>query len=144
MRRDCAATVLIAGGDGSVRAVTQRMLQRCGYRTLDAANGAEAVALFHRHAEDVAGIVIDLGMPAAEVEGVFDRARAARPEVPVLLTGGFGEDAVAARLVGAARTGFLPKPFGLDALGAKAGDLFGLGRRSPAARGPAPLGDSGL
>jgi hypothetical protein len=46
-----------------------------------------------------------------------------------LLTGGYGEDAVAARLVGAAGTDFLPKPFGLGALGAKAGDLFGSGRR---------------
>jgi hypothetical protein len=51
--------------------------------------------------------------------------------VPVLFTGGYGEDTVAARLVGAAETDFLPKPFGLDALGEKAGELFGVGRRSP-------------
>ncbi len=123
--------VLIVGVERSVRAVTQRMLERRGFRTLEACGGNEALALFRGRAGEIAGVVLDLGMPGMDAETIFGELRCVRADVPILLTGGYGEDAVAARLVGTAGTDFLPKPFGLDALGAKAGDLFGSGRRSP-------------
>jgi len=123
--------VLIVGVEHSVRAVTQRMLERRGFRTLEACGGGEALALFRGRAGEIAGVVLDLGMPGMDAEAIFGALRCARADVPILLTGGYGEDAVAARLVGAAGTDFLPKPFGLGALGAKAGDLFGSGRRPP-------------
>ena len=128
----CKAVVLIVGVEHSVRAVTQRMLERRGFRTLEACGGGEALALFRGRRGEIAGVVLDLGMPGMDAEAIFGELRCVRADVPILLTGGYGEDAVAARLVGAAGTDFLPKPFGLDALGAKAGDLFGSGRRSPA------------
>jgi CheY-like chemotaxis protein len=131
-------TVLIVGAERSVRTVTQRMLERRGFRTLAAAGEGEALALFRRRAGQIAGVVLDLGMPGMDAEAIFAELRSVRADVPILLTGGYGEDAVAARLVGAAGTDFLPKPFGLDALGAKAGGLFGSGRRSP----PLPLSRS--
>jgi len=126
-----SVVVLIVGIERSVRAVTQRMLERRGFRTLEASGGGEALALFRGRAGEIAGVVLDLGMPGMDAVAIFAELRCVRTDVPVLFTGGYGEDAVAARLVGAAETDFLPKPFGLDALGAKAGDLFGSGRRSP-------------
>jgi two-component system cell cycle sensor histidine kinase/response regulator CckA len=119
------------GIERSVRTVTQRMLERRGFQTLEASGGGEALALFRGRASEIAGVVLDLGMPGMDAEAIFVGLRCVRTDVPILLTGGYGEDAVAARLVGAAETDFLPKPFGLDALGAKAGDLFGSRRRSP-------------
>jgi two-component system cell cycle sensor histidine kinase/response regulator CckA len=127
-----SVVVLIVGVERSVRAVTQRMLERRGFRTLEACGGGEALALFRLRAGEIAGVVLDLGMPGMDAETIFGELRCVRADVPILLTGGYGEDAVAARLVGTAGTDFLPKPFGLDALGTKAGDLFGSGRRSRA------------
>jgi DNA-binding response OmpR family regulator len=133
---DTAATarnvvVLIVGVERSVRAVTQRMLERRGFRTLEACGRGEALALFRGRAGEIAGVVLDLGMPGMDAEAIFGALRCVRADVPILLTGGYGEDAVAARLVGTAGTDFLPKPFGLGALGAKAGDLFRSDRRPP-------------
>jgi len=124
--------VLIVGGERSVRTVTQRMLERRGFRTLEACGVGEALALFRGRAGEIAGVVLDLGMPGSDAETIFGALRCVRADLPILLTGGYGEDSVAARLVGAGGTAFLPKPFGLEALGAKAGDLFGSGGRSPA------------
>jgi two-component system cell cycle sensor histidine kinase/response regulator CckA len=127
-----SVVILIVGIERSVRTVTQRMLERRGFRTLEACGGDEALAMFRGRAGEIAGVVLDLDMPGIDAEAIFGGLRRVRADVPILLTGGYGEDAVAASLVGAARTDFLPKPFGLDALGAKAGGLFGSGRRSPA------------
>jgi CheY-like chemotaxis protein len=127
--------VLIVGVERSVRAVTQRMLERRGFRTLEASGGGEALALFRGREGEIAGVVLDLGMPGMDAEAIFSELRCVRTDLPVLFTGGYGEDTVVTHLAGAAGTDFLPKPFGLDALGAKAGDLFGSGRRSP----PFPL-----
>jgi CheY-like chemotaxis protein len=128
--------ILIVGVERSVRCVTQRMLERRGFLTLQACDCGEAVALFSGRGEEVIGVVLDLGMPGMDAEAIFSALRATRSDLPILFTGGYGEDTVSARLVGAAGTAFLAKPFGLDALGTKAGDLFGAGRRS--SRAPRP------
>jgi len=133
-------TVLIVVAERSVRSVTQRMLERRGFRTLEASDGSEALALFHDHVRDITGVVLDLGMPGLDAEAIFSALRGSRSDLPILFTGGYCEEAVSARLVGAAGTDFLPRPFGLGALAAKAGDLFGSGHRSagPSEPGAAP------
>ncbi|MFQ5418343.1 MAG: response regulator, partial [Myxococcota bacterium] len=118
-------TVLVVAADGSVLAVTRRMLERRGFRTVVASGAGDARARVGRPGAEIAGVVLDLSMPGIEAECVFNGLRNLRGDVPILLTGGFGEDPVAARLVRSARTDFLAKPFGLAALGAKAGELFG-------------------
>lgn len=122
------ATLLIVEAEHSVRSVTRRMLERCGFRTLVACGGDEALALFDGRPESITGVVLDLGLPGTDAEALFRSLRSARSDLPILFTGGCGQAAAVARLVGAAETEFLPKPFGLDALGDKAHHLFGGGR----------------
>jgi DNA-binding response OmpR family regulator len=126
-RRPGHGTVLIVGAEQSLRVVMRRMLARRGFDALEAADADEAVASLRSHGDAIAGVVLDLGMPARVAEETFACLRLARENVPVLFTGGYGEEIVAARLAGSADTDFLPKPFGLDALGAKADDLFANG-----------------
>jgi DNA-binding response OmpR family regulator len=122
------STVLIVETERSVRSVTRRMLERCGFRTLVACDGDEALALFDDHLRGITGVVLELGLPGMDAEALFRALRSARPDLPILFTGGCGQGAAAARLVGAAGTDFLPKPFGLDSLGDKASQLFWGGR----------------
>ena len=118
-------TLLVVGIDDAVRTVIRRMLERLGFQTLLAHCWEDAPAIVAASRAGIAGVVLDLAMPGTDAEAVFRSLRRMKPSLPVLLTGGYGEDAVTARLTASIRTGFLAKPFGLDALGRKAADLFG-------------------
>jgi len=131
-------TILIVAREPSVREVTRRILERRSFRTLEACNDREAIAVFHAHASEIQGVVLDIGMPEAGAEAVAGECRRARPALPILFTGGYGEAASPIRVISGPTTDFLPTPFGLDALAEKAECLFG---GSPAeAAGTAPLG----
>ena len=56
-------TILLAEDEPSVRAVTRRLLEHCGYRVLEAANGAEALQVWQQHPASVALLLTDIVMP---------------------------------------------------------------------------------
>ena len=118
-------TLLVVGIDDAVLTVIRRMLERRGFRTLLARCREDVRGIVAANCAGIAGAVVDLAMPGIDAEAVFRSLRGARPTLPVLLTGGYAEDAVAARLAASFGTGFLAKPFGLEALGRVAAELFG-------------------
>jgi DNA-binding NtrC family response regulator len=103
------------------------MLARRGFDSLEASTADEVRRLLRAHRDELVGVVLDLGMPGQTAGDIFGALRRARPGLPVLCTGGYGEEVLAERLAGASRVDFLPKPFGLDALGAAANGLFAAG-----------------
>ncbi len=119
------ATILIVAHEPSVRSVTRRILERQSFRTLEACDVREAIAVFHTHFREVQGAILDLGMPEAGADRVAGEFRRAQPALPILFTGSQGEDASSRWMKPGPTTGFLPTPFGLDALAEKADDLFG-------------------
>jgi two-component system, cell cycle sensor histidine kinase and response regulator CckA len=104
-------TVLLADDEAAVRDVARRVLEMSGFRVLQAANGREAVELFRRHAGEVRAVLLDLTMP--EMGGVesFQALRQLRPDVPVVLMSGYGEQEVRALFAGRSLGGFVQKPF---------------------------------
>jgi two-component system cell cycle sensor histidine kinase/response regulator CckA len=57
------ATILVVDDEEMVRMVVSRMLSEAGYTVLQAGDGAEAVPILKRHAEEVRLIICDLVMP---------------------------------------------------------------------------------
>ncbi|MFN4281726.1 MAG: PAS domain S-box protein [Alphaproteobacteria bacterium] len=86
-------TVLIAEDNDLVRTYTAELLRKLGYVALEAASGAEALALLERH-PGVDVLFSDLMMPGG-MTGVelARRARAMRPGLKTLLTSGYVESA---------------------------------------------------
>jgi DNA-binding NtrC family response regulator len=122
---DISATILIVAREPSVRSVTRRILERQSFRTLEARNVREAIDVFHANSSEVHGAILDLGMPEAGANRVAGEFRRARPALPILFTGSYGDDPSPKRMKPDPTTGFLPTPFGLDALAEKAEALFG-------------------
>jgi len=142
---EVAVTLLVVGLDDTVLTVIRRMLERRGFRTLLARCLDDVRAAVAANYAGISGVVLDLAMPGIDAEAAFRALRRARPTLPVLLTGGYSEDAVAARLAASLGTRFLAKPFGLDALGRIAAELFGAASsRTAAERGGVPLPLRGL
>ena len=90
-------TVLVVEDDVLVRLVIAGYLRDCGYRVIEAANGAEALKVLERSEAKVGVVLTDVEMPG-EVDG-FALARwlrRERPEIEVLMAGTPGRAAHAA------------------------------------------------
>ncbi len=89
------ARVLLAEDNVVLRRVVSSQLRRSGYWVAEAADGAEALELFHREAFPV--VVTDLGMPRLGGMELLEALRRAEPPPEVIvLTGTHGGDAHAA------------------------------------------------
>ena len=130
--------VLIVDDDAGQRGLLASFLSSHGFGTTAAASGEEALA---RLAEKRADLMIsDIRMPGLSGLETFRRARAIRPDLPVVLVTGFANvrDAVGAMRDGA--FGYLEKPIDLDELLALARLAIGVEEPAPpdAGRQPPP------
>jgi len=106
-----SGTVLVADDEAIVRTVTRRVLERAGYRVIEADDGVAALARFEELRGGLAAIVLDLTMPRLGGQEVLQRIRESDVDVKVLLTSGFSQEALAHDLSDAPNTAFLQKPF---------------------------------
>jgi PAS domain S-box-containing protein len=101
-------TILLAEDEPSVRAAIRRMLQLLGYRVVEASDGAEALATWRAHRQDVDVIVTDIRMPRMSGRDLALAVRAEAPEFPIVFASGFTEEGLAEPT---AYDRFLDKPF---------------------------------
>lgn len=129
-------TLLVVDDEEDVRRVAVDLLERAGFRALEAANGNEAVAVFRRHAADIALALVDLTMPEGDGVQVAHALGGIRPDVPVVLASGYDKTDALSRVGSARIAGFVHKPFEADELVAVVRsalrDASQLARTSPA------------
>jgi len=104
-------TVLVVEDQAAVRTMAAQMLGSLGFDTLTAADGREAVDILRAHADQVVAVLLDVTMPVMSGEETFAALRAARPDVPIILTSGYGEHDVADRFAAGGPAGFIHKPY---------------------------------
>ena len=105
-------TVLLVEDEPSVRKLVAEVQQQQGYRVLEATNGEEALRVAGRHAkEDVQLLLTDLVMPRMGGRELAERLLSQAPEVKVLFTSGYPDDASIQRGASHVTTSFLQKPF---------------------------------
>jgi PAS domain S-box-containing protein len=103
--------VLLVDDDRSVREMVGPTLIDHGYRVLSAADGAEALALFERHAGEVTLVLTDLEMPVMDGPAMLRAVRARCPTLPVIIMSGELD-----ALDGVSTHAVLRKPFRLEQL----------------------------
>jgi two-component system cell cycle sensor histidine kinase/response regulator CckA len=103
--------VLIVDDEESVRSVERNTLQRRGYRTIEAADGREALEVHGRLFSDISLVLLDLTMPYMNGEEVLRELKIITPSVKVLLSSGFNEVETVRRFTGQRLAGFLQKPY---------------------------------
>ena len=115
------SVVLVVDEDDLVREGTRRMLERLGYRVLEAADGRDALRLCDS-AGGVDLVVADVVLRGMGGKELADRVAARWPGARVLLTAASAQD-----VLGPSPGGFpfLPKPFSPTALAAKVRELLG-------------------
>jgi CheY-like chemotaxis protein len=94
-----------------VRRMAALALERRGYSILEAANGPEAIELFHQYSGQIALVILDLSMPMMTGEECLRRLKSIKPDVTVLLSSGFSEAEAERRFQSGGVAGFLQKPY---------------------------------
>lgn len=106
-----SSLVLVIDDEEPVRRTARRVLESAGHRVLVANDGVAGVACFTDHRDEIRAVLLDLTMPRMDGVETFRRLRQLRPEIPVLLTSGYNEQAAIQRFTGKGLAGFVQKPF---------------------------------
>jgi CheY-like chemotaxis protein len=106
-----SGVILLVDDEELVRRFAATMLTHFGYTILEAANGQEAIEVFQRNMNTIRLVVLDLSMPVMNGEECLRRLRSIKPDVPVILSSGYGETEAARRFRSAGVATYLQKPY---------------------------------
>ena len=105
--------ILIADDDADVRRLIAGLLERAGFRALQAADGREALRVLY--GQRPAAVVLDVNMPGLDGWQVLERIREVS-DVPVLMLTEKGEELHRVRGLRSGADDYVPKPFGRQEL----------------------------
>ncbi|MHB1317541.1 MAG: CHASE domain-containing protein [Anaerolineae bacterium] len=108
--------VLVIDDEESIRRVNSKVLQRMGLRTLVAASGDEAIALYKRHSDQIDCVLLDLTMPGMDGVATLEALRRENPAIKAVLCTGYGEQVATERFRDLGLSGFIQKPFQISEL----------------------------
>jgi PAS domain S-box-containing protein len=108
--------VLMVEDESTLRLASAAMLRRRGYSVLEAPDGNVAISLIRKHRGEIALLLLDITLPGAPSRDVYAEARRARPDMKVVVTSAYGQNAVDASFPGLEIDAFLRKPYQLVSL----------------------------
>jgi PAS domain S-box-containing protein len=124
-------TILVVDDEESIREITSTTLERFGYKVLVASEGAEAVALYVDHKDEIAAVITDMMMPYMDGPTTIRALMKINPEIRIVASSGLADNE---RTVEAARLGvkvFLPKPYTAEKLLVALDGVIGKAAREP-------------
>jgi signal transduction histidine kinase len=118
-------TLLLVEDEPSVRHLARSILEAQGYNVLTASNGQEGLRVAHDcKGEPIRLVITDVIMPLMSGRVMAEWLRAVYPDLLVLFTSGYTDDAIVEPGMLEPGIAFLPKPYTPDALGQKVRELL--------------------
>jgi GAF domain-containing protein/response regulator RpfG family c-di-GMP phosphodiesterase len=117
-------TLLLVEDEPLVRELTRDILLGQGYQVLTAGDGVESLRLAEAHQGPIHLLLTDVVLPRMGGKALADQLRSSRPEMRVLFTSGYTDNAIVHHGVLAEGIHFLSKPFELEALARKVRDAL--------------------
>ncbi len=108
--------ILLVDDEETIRFAAKAVLTRHGYRVLTATDGADALKVFHAHADEVTLVLTDLMMPVMGGIALVQAVRQTRPGMAVVMSSGQNEKTRLAELEAAGIHAVLNKPYTADVL----------------------------
>ena len=84
-------TILLVDDDQTVLSVGTLMIQRSGYKVLQATSGREAIQIFQNYLDDICLVMLDEKLPDELGSDICKRLKGFEPHVKVLHTSGLGK-----------------------------------------------------
>jgi two-component system cell cycle sensor histidine kinase/response regulator CckA len=108
--------VLVVEDEQAVRYLTRVLLERSGYRVMDAGNPREAEAVFSEQAGSIDLLLTDVVMPGSNGPALFKRLAERQPGLKVLYMSGYTDDTIVREGRLDTDGAFIQKPFTADGL----------------------------
>jgi signal transduction histidine kinase len=115
---DPGKTILVVEDDEGVRRTTVASIQEIGYSVIEAASAADALRVLDKGVE-VTLLFTDVVMPEINGRKLADEAKRRRPELKVLFTTGYTQNAIVHNGLLDPGVDLIGKPFSLEQLSAK-------------------------
>ena len=122
--RGGSESVLLVEDEDAVRNLGVQILERLGYRVLQARNGAEAIALAQGYGDRIDLLLTDVVMPGMSGRELATALVLQHPEMRVLYTSGYTDDAIGKHGVLDEGVSFIGKPYTPLALARKVREVI--------------------
>lgn len=103
--------VMVVDDEDFISMLAQRVLCDDGYRVITAHDGMHAIEMYRKLRNQISLIILDFTMPVMDGADVFAELIEIDPEVPVVLSSGFAEQARLESMLARGLRGFIPKPY---------------------------------
>lgn len=112
-------TVLLVDDEDIVRNVGKAILENCGYKVIEAADGKEAVEVYKTKKDEIDVVILDIIMPKMGGKEAFERMKEINPDIKVLVSSGYSINSTAQEIINLGAKGFLQKPYNFSDLANK-------------------------
>jgi CheY-like chemotaxis protein len=119
-------TILIVEDEEVVRKLAVKLLQRQGYKVLEASDGGKALILCEEFKAPIHLILTDVVMPGMSGRKLVDRLKPIHPEMKILYMSGYTDNAILQHGVLEPGTNFIQKPFTVESLPRKVREVLNL------------------
>jgi two-component system cell cycle sensor histidine kinase/response regulator CckA len=103
--------IMIVDDEAAVREIIKLTLENNGYRVLTANDGAEAVAVFASHQNQIDCVIVDAMMPYMDGPSTVRAIQKLAPDTPFITISGLAENDKVSDMIEIAHAMFLAKPF---------------------------------
>src|SRR6266850_6545939 len=108
--------ILIVDDETAVRNIAKATLEAYNYRVVTAVDGADGIATFVQHKEEIAVVLTDNNMPVMDGVAMLRAIQKLRPDAKVISASGSNISEAKRSLLDGFVTCFLPKPFTAEEL----------------------------
>jgi two-component system, cell cycle sensor histidine kinase and response regulator CckA len=109
-------TILIVEDEPLMLRLLEKFFSQRGYYILAAADGEQAVEIYHSYKSRIDAVLLDIRLPKATGEKVFRRLKEENAAVKVVMASGYLAPGIKSDLGLAGVKGFVDKPYQLDEL----------------------------
>jgi CheY-like chemotaxis protein len=111
-----SGTILLVEDEPQLMTVAKNLMKALGFMVFEATNGREALEQYRKNAEYINLVVTDVGMPIMDGYELFRELKKITPELPIIVSSGFGDVDVTSKITGGEIAGLLSKPYRFDQL----------------------------
>jgi len=104
-------TILFVEDEKRQLELMQTLLERTGFRVLTATNGVEAVEIHRRHKDEIAAVVLDLGLPKLNGWSALQKMKETDPTLKPIVATGYISPEVDLALANGAFSAVIRKPY---------------------------------
>jgi two-component system cell cycle sensor histidine kinase/response regulator CckA len=108
--------ILVVDDEPAVLEISGKMLQKLGFRVLEACSGRDALSVYRQNRDMIDLVLLDMIMPDMGGGEVYERMKEINQNIKAILATGYSLDGEASRILKNGCDGVIQKPFSIDRL----------------------------